>query len=169
MTQIELAAYVNEHLHKAGIRMVLSGGAAVSYRCNNRYVSIDIDLVNEFSVRHKKIKDSLNEIGFTEEGRHFKHPESQWVIEFPPGPLTVGTEPVKHVEEVKFDTGVLRIISATDCVKDRLAAYYHWGDEQCLQQAIWVTQSSTVDLREIERWSVNEGKEPEFRIFLKRI
>jgi len=168
MTQIELAAYVNEHLQKAGIRVVLSGGAAVSYHCNNRYVSFDIDLVNEFSARRKAITESLKEIGFVEEGRHYKHPGSKWVIEFPPGPLTVGTEPVQHVEELKFSTGVLRIISATDCVKDRLAAYYHWGDEQCLQQAVWVTQSGPVNLQEIERWSLREGKESEHRIFLKK-
>jgi len=63
MTQIELAAFVNEHLQKAGIRVVLSGGAAVSYRCNNRYVSFDIDLVNEFSARRKAL-EKMNVFSF---------------------------------------------------------------------------------------------------------
>ncbi len=44
-------------------------------------------------------------------------------VEFPPGPLAVGVEPVKQVNELKFSTGMLRIISPTDCVKDRLAGY----------------------------------------------
>jgi len=64
----------------------------------------------------------MQEIGFHERGRYFKHPESQFIIEFPVGPLAVGSEPVKQIDEIRFSTGVLRLISPTDCVKDRLAA-----------------------------------------------
>jgi hypothetical protein len=65
-----------------------------------------------------------------------------------------------------LDTGTLRLLSPTDCVKDRLAAYYHWNDRQCLQQAIWVAQERDVDWNEVERWSRQEremGKFEEFR------
>jgi hypothetical protein len=108
----------------------------------------------------------MNEIGFSEIGRNFVHPESEIVVEFPPGPLTVGVEPVKLVEKIELETGVLQIISATDCIKDRLAAFYHWGDEQCLYQARLVKQSAAIDLKEIERWSLNEGKSKEYLRFL---
>jgi len=104
----------------------------------------------------------LGEIGFMEEGRHFKHPDSEFIVEFPPGPLAVGTEPVKQVDEIKLSTGILQVISPTDCVKDRLAAYYHWGDRQCLVQAISVAGRRAIDLGEIERWSGVEGKLQEF-------
>lgn len=167
MTQIEIAAYVQSHLADKGIRVVLSGGAATSFFCHNRYVSYDIDLVNIFTINRKKIQQAMNEIGFREESRYFKHADSKYFIEFPPGPLTVGLEAVGKVEEIQLQTGVLRILSATDCVKDRLAAYYHWKDEQCLYQAVLIRDTSPVDLEEIERWSINEGKQPEFRIFAK--
>jgi hypothetical protein len=163
MTQIEIAAYVQTSLYENGVEVVLSGGAATAYYSNNQYVSYDLDLVNKFSVPRKRIEKFMNEVGFYGQERYFKHPDSKFFIEFPPGPLTVGLEPVGVIESVQLATGTLRILSATDCVKDRLAAFFHWEDRQCLHQAILVSQEIPVDLAEIERWSIKEGKENEFR------
>jgi len=57
---------------------------------------------------------------------------------------------------------VLRLLSPTDCVKDRLAAYYYHHDRQCLEQACLVVKYSDVDLAEVERWSVHEGEKVKF-------
>jgi hypothetical protein len=54
-------------------------------------------------------------------------------------------------------------------VKDRLAAYYHWNDAQCLEQAALVAQAKEIDLDEIERWSKAEGKLDEFRRIRHRL
>jgi hypothetical protein len=104
----------------------------------------------------------MQELGFEEQGRHFIHPDTDLFVEFPPGPLSVGEEPVKEVREIRLETGLLRLISPTDCVKDRLAAYYHWNDAQSLEQAVLVASSAEVDLGEVERWSKVEGKGNEF-------
>ncbi|MCK9378418.1 MAG: hypothetical protein M0P73_20045 [Syntrophobacterales bacterium] len=77
-------------------------------------------------------------------------------------------EPVKEIVTLNFPTGELRIISPTDCVKDRLAAYYHWGDRQSLEQAVLVAQDNEIDLNEIERWSIAEGKLSVFQEIKKR-
>jgi len=76
--------------------------------------------------------------------------------------MTVGDEPVKEIVELEFATGRLRILSPTDCVKDRLAGYYFWKDMQCLEQAILVAADNEVDMDEIERWSEHEGMLTEF-------
>ena len=162
MSQAELAAYVHEHLKNAGIYVVLSGGAAVGIYSNGAYVSRDIDFVNASFARHENIGKIMSELGFVPEGRHFKHPKSDHIIEFPPGPLQFGDGVVKQVIELVFDTGVLTIISPTDCIKDRLAHYYHWGDRQCLQQAILVAAKHDIDLKGIQEWSKSEGKSDEF-------
>jgi hypothetical protein len=162
MTQGELCAFVQSHLRERGISTVLSGGATVSIYSSGRYVSRDLDLVNVQSKRRRVIHEAMNEIGFLEVGRYFNHPNSPFTVEFPPGPLSVGQEPVKRVDEIRLSTGILQIISPTDCVKDRLAAYYHWGDQQCLIQASLVAQEHRVDLEEIRRWSHAEGKLREF-------
>ena len=165
MSQLEIAAYVQSWLEQKGIHVVLSGGAATAYYSLNRYVSGDIDLVNIYSVRYAVIRAAMSEIGFVEMRRYFRHPEFNFIVEFPPGPLTVGIEPVGKVEQVELPSGTLRVISATDCVKDRLAAYYHWHDEQCLYQAALVRGAADVDMREVERWSRGERKEMEFQVF----
>jgi hypothetical protein len=169
MTLGELGAFIQSQLRKNGIEVVLSGGASVSIYSSNQYVSHDLDLINIYSVKRKAVSRSMHEIGFIEEGRHFRHSDSHFIIEFPPGPLSIGMEPVKVVDEIQYDTGVLRIISPTDCVKDRLAAYYHWGDRQCLAQAIFVSKLHEIDLEEIQRWSTIEGKLPEYIRFKENL
>jgi hypothetical protein len=50
-----------------------------------------------------------------------------------------------------------------------LAAYYHWGDRQCLVQAELVAKEHQIDLHEIERWSVVEEKLEEFERIKDRL
>ena len=95
MTQGELGAFVQSQLRKTGIEVILAGGAAVAIYSDNRYVSKDLDLINIYGVDRRKIREVMLEIGFYEEGRYFRHSDSQFFVEFPPGPLAIGEEPVK--------------------------------------------------------------------------
>jgi hypothetical protein len=169
MTQVELAAYVQSALQEEGIHVVLSGGSAVSFYSSNKYVSKDLDLINANFARRRDIKSVMEKIGFQEKGRYFINPETEYFVEFPDGPLSVGEEPVKEISDFELATGTLRVISATDCVKDRLCAYYYWSDQQGLAQAILVTKSQKVNLKEIKRWSIAEGKEQEFGVFQSKL
>jgi len=82
---------------------------------------MDLDFVNAGFTRRAAIREAMDALGFSEENRYFRHPDTELRVEFPPGPLGVGEEPVKQIDEIATDTGVVRIISPTDCVKDRLA------------------------------------------------
>ena len=86
MTQGELGAYVQSYLRSKGIEVVLSGGAAVGIYSDNKYVSKDLDFINVYAVNRKNIWVAMKEISFQEEGRHFKHPDTEFFIEFPAGP-----------------------------------------------------------------------------------
>lgn len=168
MTPVELAGFVGEHLGRHGVNVVLSGGACVAYYSEGKYVSLDLDFVNVASERFKKIQTAMFEIGFEERNRYFSHTDTDYLIEFPPGPLAVGDEQITEVVEVKTDMGAFRIISPTDCVKDRLAAYYHWGDLPCLEQAVMVAVENKVDLDELKRWSEVENSIEKFQVFLEK-
>lgn len=169
MTGAELAAFIESLLCKKGIDVVLSGGACVSFYSDGKYVSSDLDLVDLYFAKMSNIRDAMREIGFSQEGRHFIHVDTDYLVEFPGGPLSVGEEQVKQIDEYKLSTGILRIISPTDCVKDRLAAYYHWDDTQSMEQALLVARSKKVDLKEIERWSKAEGRLEGFNLFKSRL
>ena len=165
MSRAELGAFVQEHLRRRGIDVVLSGEACVSIYSQDRYVSMDLDMIHTSLTKPKRksIRDAMSALGFAEGGRYFKHPDTDLFVEFPAGPPAVGEEPVREIHELHEATGVLRIISPTDCIKDRLTGFFHDNDRQCLAQAILVAQHNSVDVDEIERWSKGEGKLSEFR------
>lgn len=165
MSQVELAAYIQDCLQEEGIKVVLSGGSAVSFYSSDQYVSKDLDLINAYFAKRNSIKSVMTKLGFQEQGRYFVNSETPFFVEFPDGPLSVGEEPVKEVSEFELATGILRVVSATDCVKDRLCAFYFWNDRQGLAQAVLVAKNQNVDLKEIKRWSKSEGKEKEYEIF----
>jgi hypothetical protein len=162
MNSGELAAFVCSHLDRYGIRVALSGDAVVSIYASGNYFSKDLDFIDLLQTTRQKLKKVLKEIGFEEKSRYFVSKETEFFIEFPSGPLAVGNEPVEKLAELQFETGRLRLLSPTDCVKDRLSAFYHWGDRQCLQQAVWVAQMKPIDWVEIKRWSRQEGAEEKF-------
>lgn len=163
MTQAELGAYVQSHLAEKGVDTVLSGGAVVAIYTSGSYVSPDLDLVNRYSAKRSTIRAAMEELGFCEMGRHFEHPDSEFFVEFPRGPLSLGEQEITNVAELTTDAGILRVITPTDCVKDRLAWYYHSGDRQCLSQAISVSRKHRIDIGEVRTWSEGEGKLREFK------
>jgi len=163
MVRAELAAYIQSQLRAKGIEAVLTGGSAVSIFSGEKYVSMDLDFVIMGYPKRPKIRDAMQEIGFHQVGRHFKHPETLWMVEFPGGPLSVGKQPVAKIDTLEYETGTLLIISPADCIKDRLAAFYYWDDRQALAQAIMVVQENRINLSEIAEWSQEEGKLAEFK------
>jgi len=59
----------------------------------------------------------------------------------------------------------IQVLTPTQGVMDRLAAFYHWRDRQGLDQAVLVAAQQIVDLDEIERWSAREGHAEAHREF----
>ena len=106
----ELAAWVASHLRSRGIDVVLSGGAVVAIYSAGRYVSMDLDFIEESLGTRKELRDVLAEIGWTERNRYFVHADTDYFLEFPAGPLSVGDEPVSRISQLEFQTGVLRQI-----------------------------------------------------------
>lgn len=153
----ELAAYIAEHLRSKGIETVLVGGACISIYSANEYSSFDLDFIITGSSTRKTVRTALAEINFTEKNRYFVNPHTPFFIEFPSGPLAIGEEPPSEVSTLRFATGNLRLLSPTDCVKDRLAAFYHWKDQQSLEQALLIAKEHVIDMEEVRRWSLNEG------------
>jgi hypothetical protein len=76
---------------------------------------------------------------------------------------------VKEISEFELSTGTLRVLSPTDCVKGRLCAFNFWNDLQGMDQAILVTKSQQVDLKEIRRCSKVEGKAKKFKSFTDKL
>jgi hypothetical protein len=171
MSMEELGAFVCSSLEKEGIETVLSGGCCVEIYSHGKYTSDDMDLIDRFNGGHRKIKAVMEKIGFREYKmkRYFVHDDTELFIEFPRGPLGVGDTPVREVASRKSETGALKLLTPTDCIKDRLAGYYHWGDEQNLEQAIWVAEANAFDMLAVKEWSEFEGMSEKFEVFRDRV
>jgi len=124
-----------------------------------------IDLINQYNEDHKKIVFVMLELGFKQDGRYFYHDNAQYAIEFPSGPPAVGNELIKDVSEIETEAGVLRILTPTDAIKDRLAAYYFWNSDRTLEQAIWIAEKNEFDMENIKLWSLKEGMAEKFTTF----
>jgi hypothetical protein len=164
----DLAALVCHTCLKAGIDVVLSGGACVSIYTKNEYVSYDLDFVLRSIVSRKKLRSTMEKLGFKEDGRYFRHPHNPYIVDFLMPPLSVGEEPVRDVREITSGRMKLRLLSPTDCVKDRLAAYYHWDDRPSLDQAVLVSLAKDVDFQEVRRWSLRENMKVKYEAFRER-
>ena len=155
----ELAVIVSQALEAAGIVGTLSGGAAVSIYTNNRYQSYDLDFVS--SAAASKLARAIGPLGFVESEakRLFAHPDTPWLLEFPAGPLGFGAKVVDAscLEAIDTPFGALRVITPTLCVMDRLAAFIHWRDRQCYEQATSVAQNHEIEWSEIGLWAADEG------------
>lgn len=165
----EVAAFIDSHLNEKEIQVVLTGGACAAIYSNYQFVSKDLDFVARFSIDHKKVETAMKEIGFRREGRFYYHPDTPYFVEFISGPPSLGQDRVGEINELSLTTGKIRLLSPTDSVKDRLAAFYHWGDRQSLEQALLVARSREIDLNNIENWSVREGKRNEFEEFMQKL
>ena len=167
-TITELGAIVCEALKKTGIDVFLSGGAVVSIYTNNKYESYDLDFIS--LADRSKIKKVMESLGFlADKSRLYRHPETIFLVEFPGSAMQIGEESITTFAEVKTNSGVLKLLTPTDCVKDRLAAYFHWKDPQSLDQAVWVTDAHPINIESVKKWAKNEGMTSKLNDFLKRI
>ena len=162
-----IAAIVSEALTKNNITAVLSGGNAASIYANNIFQSKDLDFISSTAL--KDIEAVLKGIGFKKEGKYFTHPATEFLVEFPAGPLAAGDERIKKWGELETEHGTIQILTPTQCVMDRLASYYSWNDRQGLDQAVWVAEANEIDLSTVEDWSKQEGEIEKFQKFVKRL
>lgn len=164
-----LAVFLSDHLRKNGIENVLTGGACVCIYTRNRYRSFDLDFVNIDEAGAAHVRDVLNKVGFTKEGRIYVHPRVKYSVDILSPPLSIGEEKVRRVHMITSGKRILKLLSPTDSVKDRLAAYYFWDDRQSLEQAVMICRHNKVNLADVKKWSEREKETAKFKIFLSRI
>lgn len=157
-TEKELWEYVAVHLKKKGIDTILVGGSVVAIYSKGAYQSGDMDFV-KVSMFVTKLDETMAELGFQKHGRHFVHPDCRHIyVEFPGGhPLGIGEDNTIIPDEVDVEGTVIKILSPTDCVKDRLASYIYFKTQDGMDQAVLVAENQEVNFPSIKKWCAGEG------------
>ncbi len=163
----ELAAVINNKFTQHNMKTILVGGACVAIYSNNRYQSYDLDFVTfEHS---EKIKKALAELSFVLKGKYFARHDCPYFVEFVSPPVAIGKELIHKFEALATPFGHVVLLTPTDCVKDRLASFFHWQDNQALEQAVMVFQDQKIDLQDIEQWAKAENHLDKYKEFLKTL
>lgn len=168
-TEEQLWKFVGYHLAVNGIETVLVGGAVVAIYTQGLYQSGDLDLI-VLGLFKNKLHPIMKSLGFERKGRHYVHPEcSHLFVEFPPGPLGIGDELDIQPSEMAVKGIGLKILSPTDCIKDRLANYIHFKDQEGLSQAVLVARSQCYEQHQVEQWCLREKAESAWLDFLSLV
>ena len=89
-------------------------------------MSYDLDFISFEPI--KKIQKALEEIDFFyNKQKYFIRNNCQFFLEFLNPPIAIGNQPVLKFNTLKSSFGKIKLLTPTDIVKDRLAAYIHWG------------------------------------------
>jgi hypothetical protein len=152
----QLVAKLRAHLGAHGFAPVLTGRACAAIYAGSAIKPRAIDfVVDEYSVN--QLDDAMNEVGFADAGGHtYTNKRCPLDVVFLPPPLAVGDDIVRQVAALRTREGPILILSPTDSVRERLAAYYQWGDREALAEALQVARRHEVDLALVKRWSEHE-------------
>jgi hypothetical protein len=154
-------------LDRAGYTVVLTGGSAATFYAPDAYQSRDADFI--ITVRGDGGAKVLANLGYTQRGGTYEHPENPYALEFPRGPLAVGDDLIDTWETMRRKNRILHILSRTDCVRDRLVWFYAHNDLSSLRAAIGVAASGPVNRDLIAQWSLREGFQKECDRFFAQI
>ncbi len=156
-------------LERAGTVAVLTGGSAATYYAAESYQSRDADFVIQFSANRSHAGQAMRDLGYREIGGTYHHGSNPFTVEFPPGPLAIGGDLIRAHETVTRADEILHVLSRTDSVRDRLAAFYFYSDRSALAAAVGVARSGPVDLAAVQRWSAKEGEPAKFLEFREAV
>lgn len=165
----DVARGVAHALHTARIQAVLTGGACASLYTHGGYQSSDLDFIIQNPVSGMDLDSAMASVGFKRVGNQYEHPEARFFVEFPAGPLGIGTDLHIHPIQYEIRGTTLSALSATDSCRDRLVAFYHWNDRQALRVAVTIARGHRVNLELIRRWSRKEGALAKFAEFLTAV
>lgn len=146
---LRLAAVLSGALRAAGARPVLVGGGAVEIYTRSAYTTRDLDFVAAVT---EEVANTMIELRFEREGRHWVHTELGIVVEFPATVLA----PARDVA-IDVDGLELRIITIEDLIVDRLASWKHWGwDPDGAAAAILLAGHPDLDRRRLRQRAFDE-------------
>ena len=161
----ELWRYVGKQLSRNGFDAILVGGAVVSIYSKGAYRSGDLDFIIQ-NLTKDKLPEVMGEIGFVKEGRSYIHPKcSHLFVEFPPGPIGIGNDSNIRPRVEKSNKIEIKILSPTDCIKDRLASFIHFNSYEGMEQAVLVARSQPFNCLAVKKWCKNENRHDVFEEF----
>lgn len=132
---LEIAAQASANLERAGIKVAVVGGSAVTAYAPEVYTSKDIDFAAINGTNRRLFGSAVAELGFRPDGRDFVHPETPYTLDLVADTPYVDQRPITEFATLTTRFGPVRVYKFEDALADRVAAFLHWGDSQSLDVA----------------------------------
>ena len=130
----DVVTEVGSVLSRGGVRAVLTGGACASIYSRGIYQSADVDFILVSDTTRHRLDELPGTAGLRRSGDRYVHPETRYYVEFPRGPLTIGSDDKIVPVELSVKGRSFLALSATDSCRDRLAAtassYKNWSTSE---------------------------------------
>ena len=148
---------------------MLTGGSAATYYAPAVYQSADLDFILQFggTPQREAAAKALRDLGYAEHGGTYVHATNNLSLEFPPGPLAVGSDVIREWRTVRKRGLLLHVLTPTDSVRDRLIGFYAWNDRASLDAALGVARAQRIDVNKVSTWSAREGYADRLKEFLR--
>jgi len=170
---------ISSALDRHSITGVITGGSAATVYAPDAYTSYDVDFVLTSYPERKRQERALAEIRYFPSVMvgMYEHSRTAYTLDFPSGPLAVGGDYIQETTTLEKGDLHLRILTATDCVRDRLAGFYHWDDYTSLNAAVGVASAhrDRIDFDRLQEWTERESGPPptdyeiKYTEFLRRL
>ena len=161
----EFWKHVASHLSAHGIETTLVGGGVATIYSQGKYLSGDLDFVFGWQNNHKEIKKALSELGFHADTRVFSRPNCPFTMDFSSPPVDIGNKNDPEVNEDTFGGETIRILTPTECIKDRLHKAFHWKDELALKAALDVAITQSFSMSKVQKFCQDNSILPKFEEF----
>ena len=119
----EIAFEVCTALARTGTTAVLSGGGAATLYAPSVIQSYDLDFIITLFQEGGAPGTALEALGYRLAGHHHEHAASEFLVEFPPGPLAIGDDLITDWDILRDGDRLLHVLSPRDSCRDRLAAH----------------------------------------------
>lgn len=156
-------------LDHVGVQVVLTGGSAATVYAPEAYQSRDLDFIITRSVEGARADQALEKLGYVLQGQVYVHSVNPLTLDFRPGPVAIGGDPITEWDTLVEQTRHLNILKPTDACRDRLAGFLFWNDRGSLEQAVAIARARPVNLGAIRRWCARERAEEKFREFKRQL
>ena len=160
-TLADVCFAVSAALEAHGMSSVLTGGSAAALHAPQTYTSHDADFILTADDLLGDVAIALRPTGFQRDGRSriFVHPNSEFTLGFPKGPLAVAGDYIHETAELERGNERLRMLTRIDCIRDRLAHFYFWNDYTALNAAVGVAAQAREEIHidVLRAWTERES------------
>jgi hypothetical protein len=165
----QVVALIREQLEKSGYDPVLTGKACAAVYIGSQAKLETVDFViEEYNIN--ELDAAMKKFGFKRLGMHtYKSAKAPFDIVFLPPPLSVGDDVVGKIDTLRARTGKVKLLTPTDCVRQRLSMYYRWGDKEAFEDALKMSKRYEIDFDLVKKWSEWEWCSENYEEFEKAL